>query len=95
MRMTYDTYNFLKGLLDRELEQLHHQYVMALDFIPYENISSKKENGRKSGTEKASDILRIRLTEIFKMKTELYEAARNMYVDHPDEEMRKFWGILV
>jgi hypothetical protein len=89
--MTYETYAFLKGLLDKQMEQLHHEYVVATDFIPPE----RPKDGQKSGVEKAHDVYVTKRHKLIQMQVQLQDAVRTQYADHPDLEMRKFWGIPV
>jgi uncharacterized protein involved in exopolysaccharide biosynthesis len=81
MLMTYDTYNFIGGLLDVELEKIHLDYLKALDFIPY------------GDTSKAHNVYQAKRHRIINMKIQLQDAAASMYANHPDLETRRFWGV--
>ena len=89
MRMSYETYAYLRTLIDDQMMKLKHNYQIALDFIPSEPIKLRG----KTGTDKATEIFREEYAKLMVVKEELHTAAASTYKDHPDEEMRKFWGL--
>lgn len=86
--MTYESYSYIRDLIEADIRELERHFQMACRFIPYEYV-----NSGKSGVEKAHNIFSKRLLEINKAKDGLHVAAANMHKDHPNPEMRKFWGL--
>ena len=88
-RMSYETYAYLRGLLESQEKKLERNYQIACGFIP----SEPPKRGQKSGIEKAHEVFRREWRVLAEMKEELHDAAANTYKDHPSQEMRKFWGL--
>jgi len=89
VRMEFETYVYIKKLLEQSEAKLHRDYLTALEFIPAEPFT----NYEKTGTFKAADIFRNESEKLSKMKKELHSAAGATYKDHPNIEMRKVWGL--
>ena len=89
MRMSYETYAYLRTLVEDQMVKLENDYRIALTFIPLEGVKLRG----KTGTDKATEIFRKEYTKLRAITEELYAAAATTYKDHPDKEMRKFWGL--
>jgi hypothetical protein len=89
VRMSHQTYTDINGLLELERNRLHKNFVNAMTFIPYENHNPKV----KSGREQAVEIYRSLDSQLTQMQKELHIAAASTYKDHPNPDMRKFWGL--
>ena len=88
-RMSYETYAYLISLVEDQFTKLEREYHRACFFIPPEPY----RKGRKSSLDKAYDIFMAQCANLRKVKDELLIAARATYKDHPNPEMRKFWGL--
>lgn len=86
--MTYESYAYIRNLIDADMQKLEHHFRIACGFIPSE--TPKKG---ESGITKAHKIFLEKHSEILRAKEEFFTAAANMYKDHPNPEMRKFWGL--
>lgn len=86
VRMSYDTYALLKAFLDNEILKAHVSYVDALRFIPTGYKHQKIRDHAWNIYDAERDKLEL-------MKIELKEAVQAAYRDHPNPEMREFWGI--
>ena len=79
--MTDESYTILSGLIEKEQRNLYERYLQALKFIP---------NG-------ATDIPYQRFQhlreQLIRAQLELHDDAAASYKDHPDPDMRKFWGL--
>jgi hypothetical protein len=89
LRMSYETYAYLKSLLEREMKLLDHDLKIAYNFIPKEPY----ERGKLSGVDKANNIFITEYSRLNAMLTELWKVAQATYKDHPNLEMRRFWGL--
>jgi hypothetical protein len=87
MRMSYETYLALKSLLMGEQQKLHKEYVIALGFLPYSGETYPVV------TETAHKVYRDRQKMLTTQLEELHAAAAATYKDHPNPDMRKFWGL--
>lgn len=87
-RMSYETYAYLKYLIETREQKLDLDFQTAINFIP-----SEMPKRGQSGLEKAHDIYRKEWRRLQDMKEELHDAAACTYKDHPNPEMRKFWGL--
>lgn len=83
--MTYETYIFLKSLLDNNIEKQKNDYLLALSFIP-------TGNKYKAAQDAAHKIFQAEYSKRLKMAEELHQAAAEFYKNHPNKEMREFWG---
>lgn len=88
-RMSYETYALLKALLEDHIQKLENKFRSACQFIPSEEIV----NGKVSPLDRAQRIFSAEYANLQKMKIELHTAAAATYKDHPNPEMRKFWGL--
>ena len=87
--MQWETYAFLKSLLEEAKKQLERDYRKSIDFIPPEPHRPKTISGR----ERAHRIFSDAYAKLCKMGDELHTAAAATYKDHPRREMREFWGL--
>lgn len=83
--MTYNTYEFLKQLLEVEKSKAHNDFRTFCSFLTPENYPQGNEGGYQ--------IYLDRYSNLRKMQAELHDAAAATYKDHPNPEMRKFWGL--
>jgi len=88
-RMSYETYVFLRTLLEEYMEKWEGKFRSACLFIPSEATKS----GNLSGIERAHRIFMTEHMKLDKMKEELHMAAAATYKDHPNADMRKYWGL--
>ncbi len=88
-RMSYESYAALRKLIQREQKRLEEHYQIACWFLPTETY----KHGTKSTLDKVHGIFMERYHELTVMEEELHIAAACTYKDHPNPEMRKFWGI--
>lgn len=89
LRMSFDSYLYLKNLIAFEMQKLEKDFQTAINFIPNEGY----KYGRKTGLDKAHEIFMTAYHKLSMMKEELAAAAAATYKDHPNPEMRKFWGV--
>ena len=87
--MKYETYLFLTSLIDKEQRQLERDFQNACSFIPRVARVSRKP----SGVDMAHKIFRERSKSLDDMKDELHDSAASAYKNHPNPDMRKFWGL--
>lgn len=85
MRMSLETYTFLKGLLALKDQEAQTNYLIASRFI-------KNDDGGKA-MEHANEVYQAERKRIGIMFDELHAAAASTYKDHPFKEMREFWGL--
>lgn len=83
--MKYDTYNYLKNLLEKQKSILEKDFQTACSFISTSSWGN--------GIDEAHKVFSERLHNIERMKQELHDAAAATYKNHPNPEMRKFWGL--
>lgn len=83
MRITWNTYNYLRFLIEDQMEKLDQEYRTSLQYI--------KTGG--DGTSYAREIYDKHQKDLNQMLKELKSAAQASYKDHPSKEMREFWGI--
>ena len=88
-RMSYETYVFLRTLLEEYMEKWEGKFRSACLFIPAEATKS----GNLTGIERAHRIFMTEYMKLDKMKEELHTAAAATYKDHPSADMRKYWGL--
>lgn len=87
--MSYETYAYLRSLVEDQQKKLEREYQTACTYIPTERPNRNKETGR----DKAYKIFLESSAQLDRIKDELKAAAASTYKDHPNPEMRKFWGI--
>lgn len=87
--MPYESYTVLRELVEQREQQLVDRYQSACNFIPPET----PKRGVKSGLDKAHEIFSQEYRMLKQIKEDLHTAAQATYKDHPNPEMRKFWGI--
>ena len=92
IHMSYHTYVYLRDLIVRGREMLHHDFISAHDFIPPQSAKDIR-NGLVSGRQIANDIFREKDLVFSGMLKELHAAAKASNANNPSEGMRKFWGI--
>lgn len=87
-RMSYETYAYLKCLVNDQKKKLERNFQTACDYIPL-GFSIKGI----SAMDKAHEVFRKHYAELNAIEEELHAAAQSMYKDHPNPEMRAFWGL--
>lgn len=85
VRMSYKTYAYLKSLVNFDIERWKRDFQTACTFIP---------ESQSSGIDKAHKIFTEEYSRLKRIENELFVVSQQTYKDHPDEETRKFWGIL-
>ena len=88
-RMSFETYAYLKSLLEAEELKLERGFQTACFFIPKEPPRKNEE----SGVEKAHRVFQQECAKIQNLKEELHDGAAASYKDHPSADMRTFWGL--
>ena len=88
-RFSYEEYVYVLNLLEKESKKLESNYLMSMEFMEDEPFDLDK----KSNKEKAYDIYRKKLTSINRIKEKFNKTVSDSYKDHPNKEMRKFWGV--
>lgn len=86
--MPYETYAFLRALIEFRQEKLTEDFRSACNFIP----SETPKDGGPSGINKAHKIFSKENAWMNQAKADLHSAAQATYKDHSSKEMRKFWG---
>jgi len=89
VRMSYDTYIQLKHLIEKDIQKLEDEYHTACRFIPNEPYV----HGKPSGIDKAHKVWSEVYAKMKRMLEELHVAAGATYKDHPNKEIREFWGL--
>lgn len=89
VRMSYDTYIQLRHLIEQDINKWEKEFQTACRFIPNEPYV----HGKPSGVEKAHKIYTEVYAKMKRMLEELHVAAGATYKDHPNKEMREFWGL--
>ena len=84
VRMSYETYAYLLSLIENQDEKLERQFLQSLNFIPHSK-SGWSDFAYKKFTEEKQKLRVI--------QDELHVAASATYKDHPNKEMREFWGL--
>ena len=87
--MDYDTFAYLRDLLDAQSQKLEQDFRTACRFIPEEVYKPKQ----KSGIEKAHQIYSKEEARLHQMQSQLKAAAIASHKDNPNLEVRKFWGL--
>jgi hypothetical protein len=88
-RMEFQAYTSIKELIEQAEGKLERDYLTACQFIPIESSI----NYEKTAIAKANAIFHKELGRLRRMKESLHSAAALTYKDHPNKEMRKFWGV--
>ena len=88
-RMSYESYAAIKKLIQVEKKRLEEHYQIACWFIPPEPY----KYGKKSTLDKIHEVFTKHYHDLVVMENELHDAAAHTYKDHPNPEMRKFWGL--
>ena len=89
--MPYETYAYLRSLVESQQRKLETEFQISLDYIPCQVVGGNKESGR----DKAHKIFSDRYAELNAVKEALHDAAAWTYKDHPNKKMREFWGITI
>lgn len=87
--MPYESYAVLRALVEQRQEELVKRFQSACNFIPTET----PKRGVKSGMDKAHEIFSKENAMLKQVQEDLHAACQSTYKDHPNPEMRKFWGI--
>jgi hypothetical protein len=93
LRMSYETYAYLKSLIEQQMIKLENDFRTACYFIPPQSLKGIRL-GTPSGVDKAHNIFSKEHIKLKKMKDELHTAAASTYKDHPNPKMREFWGLV-
>jgi hypothetical protein len=88
-RMPYETYSYLKSLIEVQMATVEKEFNIACRFIPPETPKGDK----LTGLGKAHKIFAREYSTLDRMKEDLHAASQETYKDHPNPEMRKFWGL--
>jgi hypothetical protein len=88
-RISFETYRYITSLIDAQMTRLEINFQTATWFIPDEPYKL----GKMSGLDKAHKVFSDENAKLRKMKDELHLVAQQTYKDHPNPEMRKFWGV--
>ena len=88
-RMSYESYAQLRGLVQSQIVKLENDFRIACNFIP----AGKYNPNEPSGIDKAHRIFTAELSKLNKIQEELHFTVAESYKDHPNKEMRKFWGL--
>ncbi len=91
-RMTWPTYVYLRDLIMKGRDSLHHDFLTAHEFIPPQSNKDMRK-GLVSARQTATDIFREKDLVFGKMLEELRHSAEASHKDNPNVEMRKFWGL--
>lgn len=83
--MEYKTYRFLMDILEEKENDLYDQYFVSCNLFA-EGLSHKSNN-------QMYDNLRMKASELIRIKKDLNDSVKLIYKNHPDAEMRKFWGV--
>ena len=89
--MKYETYSFLRGLIYQEQKKLECEFRNACSFIP----PAVKGSRKPSGIDEAHKIFSASAKALDDMKDELHDCAASAYKNHPNPDMRKFWGFKI
>ena len=92
VRMEYDSYVLLRDLLDNAMVKFENDFRTACRFIPSQPLSEIRK-GIPSGIDKAHKIFSEHYSKMRQAKVQLHAAAASTYKDHPNLDMRKFWGL--
>ena len=90
-RMSWPTYHYLRCLIEDQQRKLEREYQITFDYVP--NTFQELKDWKVTPTEYARNVFNRRYSELKKMKEELSLALQDHYRDHPNKEMREFWGI--
>lgn len=82
-RMSYETYAYLSSLIGKQAGALEMEFHVACDYVSQE----------PDGVTKAHKIFLERQAKLTNVQNELHAACAETYRDHPNPEMREFWGI--
>ena len=82
--MKYNTYKWFKDCIHDAKVKLEDDWRASTNFYRF---SSNKDNNS------AYDVFREEYNKLTEMEKELLKSAQSVYKNHPDIEMRKFWGI--
>jgi hypothetical protein len=82
-RMSWETYNFISGMFNEQKAKLERDYTSAICYFVGKSVESAKE-----AESRYVEHLRI----LRAIRTEFEDAIKDSYKDHPNPEMRRFWG---
>jgi len=88
-RMSYETYAYLRSLIEDQQKKLEKEFQTACKYIPSEMVRGNKLSGR----DKAHKIFLESSNQLDEINKELKDAAASTYKDHPNPEMKRFWGL--
>ena len=92
VRMDFYSYTYLKNLLDDQLKKLEREFQTACNYIPSQTAVEIRK-GYPNALDKAHKIFSENHAQVTKIKNELHAVAAASYKDHPNPEMRAFWGL--
>jgi len=87
--MNYETYQYIYKLIVEDKKQLETDYLIAIQFIP----SEPEKKGETTGLAKAHKIFSTETAKLNKTLKDFHKVVSESYKNHPDPEMRKFWGL--
>jgi hypothetical protein len=87
--MTYESYAYIRDTIKNQIDVLDNNYRIAINFIPSEPYNSKKP----SGIDKAHQIYMKEYSRLRAIQKEFHRTVQHFYKEHPNIEMRKFWGL--
>ena len=89
IRMSYETYAYLKSLVEDQKKKLERDFQTACAFLPSPNFVVKGV----SAMDRAHEVFRKHYADLNVIGEQLHAAAQATYKDHPNPEMREFWGL--
>lgn len=92
VRMSYQTYAYLKDLVEERRKLLQREYLNACRYIPPQPIADIRKR-KKSGLDIANEIYREKDREFTIVLKELKAAAVASHKDNPNAALREFWGL--
>jgi hypothetical protein len=87
IRMSYNTYVYLRNHLELMEKKIHGDYIIAIEHIK----SLEPWKLREKANDAAWEHFNTGVKQLIEMKDELFVAAQSTYKDHPRKEMREFW----
>jgi len=92
-RMSYKNYAYLKALITREKERTTQDFRNACSFLPKSDENGLGNLQRLKVNDYAYKIFNDEYHGLTLLEEELHDAVASTYKDHPNPEMRKFWGL--
>ena len=83
-QMDWPTYNYIRSLIEVQIELLEKNYLMSHQFIPTAN---------QSASDAAHKIFTDKRAELKSIIEQFHTTVAGAYKTHPTKEMREFWGL--